>query len=78
MIKSAAIKKGDKIFSGKKHSEIIQKFFEEAGGFDPDDQQGFLTETGAFLNRAEAGKHAYACGQIKESTDYLISEMLVE
>jgi hypothetical protein len=42
-------------------------------------EQGFVDETGAFLTREEAAKHAIACGQITDTKfqpDKLFSEDL--
>jgi hypothetical protein len=44
-----------------------------------DNEQGFVDETGAFLTREEAAKHAIACGQITDTKfqpDKLFSEDL--
>ena len=38
--------------------------------------QGFLTSKDRFVDRKEAGKIAFECGQIKEETDCLFSEDL--
>ena len=54
MIISAAVKSGDKIFTGPSHSSICMH-----------GERGFVTDTGAFLSRTEAAKHAYECGQVK-------------
>ena len=63
MIISAAIKSGDKIYTGKKHNEIGMR-----------GERGFVTDTGLFLSRTEAAKHAFSCGQIKEPKYMLYSE----
>ena len=39
-------------------------------------QQGFLDHNGHFLNRIEARRHAFACGQVKEPEGLLYSEDL--
>lgn len=38
--------------------------------------QGFITDSGEFLTRKQAGEHAFKCGQISSFTDYLLSEDL--
>ena len=38
--------------------------------------QGFVTDTGEFLDRKQSGRHAFEHGQIKELTDCLMSEAL--
>ena len=39
-------------------------------------QQGFIDHAGNFLNRIEARKHAYLCGQIENPEGLLYSEDL--
>lgn len=39
-------------------------------------RQGFFDHTGKFLNRLEARKHAFLCGQVTESEGPLYSEDL--
>lgn len=43
---------------------------------DSDIIQGFVTSSGRFVNREEAAKIAYSCGQIKELKNNLFSEDL--
>ena len=63
MITTAAIKSGDRIHTGRKHNEIGLP-----------GERGFVTDTGLFLSRSEAAKHAFACGQIGEPKYMLYSE----
>lgn len=65
MISSAAIRKGDKIWTGTRHCEIISKMI--ADGVKPPvgGEQGFVDDMGRFLDRHTAGEHAIACGQIE-------------
>lgn len=78
MIICAAIKKGNVIYTGKRHSDAIINA--TSGGkkvqFGPDDIQGFITDHGQFFNRKDAGEHAFLYDQIKEQTDLLMSEDL--
>jgi hypothetical protein len=61
MIVSAAIMKGQTIFTGRRHADIIASAM---GGFFKNCKQGFVDENGKFYNRQEAAKHALACKQI--------------
>ena len=65
MITAAAIRQSGKIYTGKRHGEIIS-YMVSLGYVPPiTGAQGFVDDTGAFLTRHEAGAHAIACGQIK-------------
>ena len=63
MIKESAVKKNGFIYTGKRHCDILNGV--EPFGFLKDGEQGFITDTGKFLNRKEAGLHAINCGQVK-------------
>lgn len=39
-------------------------------------EDGFVTDTGEFLNRQDALKHAIECGQVSSDTTHLISDKL--
>jgi len=77
LIKEAAIKKNGTIYTGFRHDRIIKAcpfgFFKNPGKVRTS-IQGFVTDTGEFLNRKEAGKHAFECGQ----TDRLINNLTSE
>ena len=64
MIVHSAIRKEGKIYTGKRHCDIINDYSYPFGFFKWCDQ-GFITNRGVFLDRIEAGKHALECGQIK-------------
>ena len=65
MIKSAAIKYNDKIYTGgETHSDIMNSQDDPLIFFNFG-TNGFLTDKDEFLDRVEAGKHALECGQIK-------------
>lgn len=49
----------------KKHNNIVS-----IGS----DAQGFMTSNGRFVDRKEAGKIAFECGQINAESQYLFSE----
>jgi hypothetical protein len=68
----AVIKKGDEIYLGDSHSEIIKANPWKLKNC----EQGFLTDTGEFVGRKEAAEIAFNSGQIKEKKDQLYSEDL--
>lgn len=74
MIKSAAIKYKGKIYTGRRHCDI---FKQEPKGVLCDAEQGFITDVGEFVDRREAGKIAFNCGQIEFQTNRLISENIL-
>jgi len=65
MIVSAAIKQNERVFSGRRHADVIRIMVEEYDVKPPvRGVQGFLTDNGEFLTRIEAGNHAIECNQI--------------
>lgn len=58
------------IETGWRHADIIYRFMGELD----EDQQGFLTSTGRYVDRKEAAKIAFECGQIKKEIKVLYSE----
>lgn len=62
MIVDSAILKNRVIYTGRRHHNILNSAV--PFGFLKDGEQGFITDTGEFVNRIEAGKIAIACGQI--------------
>jgi hypothetical protein len=74
MIIRAAIKKGNALYTGKRHCYIFQ---ENYGINLKNCEQGFIDEKGKFFNRKDAYKEALKNKQIKENErKYLISEDL--
>ncbi len=71
-IARAAIKKEDQIYIGTSHSEIIKANPWKLKNC----RQGFLTDTGEFVDRKEAAVIAFNAGQIKEKKYALHSEDL--
>lgn len=74
-IKCAAIRNtaGD-IVEGRSHADAYMTVY-------PDEnfrrsEQGFVTDTGEFVDRKEAGRIAFEAGQINKPTDCLFSENL--
>jgi hypothetical protein len=79
MIKRVALKISDDVVVGEenlRHDSLYSEpIFQRVknGEFHV---QGFVTDTGEFLNRKQAAEHAFKCGQISELTDCLVSEDL--
>jgi hypothetical protein len=76
MIKSAAIKSCNKIYTGYNHGSIMD--WNEIEDY-PDHEEGFITDENIFLNREDALIHAKKCNQLKqgyENTNSLKSYMI--
>jgi hypothetical protein len=68
MIKESAIRKDGIVYTGKRHNNILCDK-SRPFGFLRTGEQGFVTDTGVFLNRIEALQHAIECRQIKSDTN---------
>ena len=75
-IKEAAVLKDGIIYTGKNHATAFNKMRALGVRCNKPHIQGFVTESGTFVDRAEAAKIAYECGQILKPTDLLMSEDL--
>ena len=78
-IVSAAIRYKDKIYTGKRHAEIMGIIWEEEGTTDAkflQEDQGFLASDEKFYNRFQSGAIAYMAGQTKERKQVLLSDHL--
>ena len=75
MIKEAAIKLNGKIYTGRRHNEILCDK-SRPKGFLKYGTQGFITDAGEFVTRMQAAKIAFDCGQITEPARILFSEDL--
>jgi len=75
MIVESAIRKDNIIYRGKRHNNILCDK-SRPFGFLKFGEQGFVTDAGEFLDRGQAAKHAFECGQIKELKKQLFSEDL--
>ena len=73
---AAAIMKGGRIFVGSRHHIIIN--CADPPGSLRGGEQGFITDTGEFVNRRDAADIAYFCGQIEKPKLTLFSEDLWE
>ncbi len=65
MIKEAAILRKGKIWTGRRHSDIIHTMI-KCGETSVKGTQGFVTDDGKFVDRQEAFEIAFACNQIKK------------
>lgn len=74
-IVSAAINHGGKVWTGNRHIEIIETIWKAEGcrANIPENEEGFLTSEGQFVNRFQAGSIAFTAGQSKKRYEYLIS-----
>jgi len=66
MITQAAIKHNDQVHVGKNHGDIMYRMITERNfNYDkPLYTEGFVNDTGTFLNRSQAAEEAFKCGQI--------------
>jgi len=72
---AAAVKRGDRVWSGRRHNEVIMHMH-ELGEQMPVScaEQGFLLSDGTYANRHEAAGVAYAAGQVDRLKVELSSE----
>ena len=84
-IKESAIKSGDKVYTGRRHHNIIQEM--RKGGCPRSSvaqaNQGFITLDGIFLTREQALSRAVECGQVimadkKGNQNQLFSEDYID
>lgn len=77
-IKEAAILHDGKVWTGRRHHNVIQKIIEELGreAAPVTGEQGFVTECGKFLDRKDAARVAFEAGQVPELYTVLMSEDL--
>ena len=64
MIVAAAIRLNGKVYLGMRHNTILHELAECGVHLPIMGEQGFVDDTGVFLDRHEAGLHAIACDQI--------------
>lgn len=70
MIKSAAISKDNKVYTGRTHSSIIEN---NNIKYDSDYTEGFITDKDVFVDRSTAAKIAFECKQTSEEYNQLYS-----
>lgn len=75
-IVAAAVKRGERVWTGTRHADIIRVVFGETGQRVTQDEQGFVDNTGWFSNRFQAGAIAFQAGQTKDRKQTLLSEDL--
>ena len=80
MITSAAILHDGLVWTGRRHGFIIHYICQITGCkcVPGSSTQGFVTNTGEFLNRGESLLHALGCGQIKSPKQLIGSELTSE
>jgi hypothetical protein len=66
-IVASAIKQGDKVYTGIRHSEVIRAIVEATGIRPVTGEQGFVTDTGEFVDRKTALQIAISAGQVEKS-----------
>jgi len=69
MIASAAIKKGDRIWTGRRHEDVIRNMIRQDDEMPDGGVYGFVVDDGQFLDRFQAFKHAVQCGQVDDPDD---------
>ena len=81
-ITAAAIKIGQRVWTGKRHADIMRDIRAEMeqGGYEcpriTQEMQGFVDEAGNFWNRFQAGALAFRAGQTPTRKQTLLSEHL--
>ena len=82
MIKRVAVRLGKRVFvgaDGKRHDSVITEMILVHELSVADSVNGFIDDKGNFLNRREAAKHAFECGQLpndKTCPEAIMSEDL--
>ena len=82
MIKRVAVRLGKRVFVGaygKRHDSVIREIIMVHELSVEDTVNGFIDDKGNFLDRKEAAKHAFECGQLpndKKCPEVIISEDL--
>ncbi len=74
----AAVRFGDKVYTGWRHSEIIKHVHALGKGYTTQDDQGFVDQRGNFYSRYQSARIAYRAKQTKILHPILISEDLWE
>jgi hypothetical protein len=65
MIVESAIRQDGKVYTGRRHPNIIHHMVQDCNITPPvRGEQGFVDDNGTFLDRKEAAQHAIDCGQI--------------
>ena len=75
-IVAAAINERGKVWTGRRHHEIIREIVDTRGRAEGAvyGEQGFLADDGRFVGREEAAKIAFEAGQIQVFKNILYSE----
>jgi hypothetical protein len=72
----AAIRHKGRIYTGSSHAAIMRDVWKHLGRAEkiPQEEQGFVTDAGDFLDRFQAGALAFDAGQTKTRKHSLFSE----
>ena len=74
-IVAAAVNHGGKVWTGTRHGIIMAEIWSKGGYCKiPQEEQGFVTDTGLFVNRFQAGAIAFDAGQTATRKETLLSE----
>lgn len=76
IVKAAIQLPNGEIFTGKNHNEIFKKVYEKFPYIISERVEGFITNTGRFVSRLEAGEIAFKAGQTKKLENRLQSQDL--
>lgn len=71
---AAAVMVDGKVYRGTRHGECIKIAVLNGAKRVNQDQQGFLTDSGEYVNREDAARLAFQCGQIATPKRKLYSE----
>ena len=78
LVESAILYPSGKIYKGKRHNNCFEKARMNFESNKSHEIQGFMTDTGVFLDREKALIHARIVGQIKHDQELLGSELTSE
>lgn len=75
-IVAAAVNHGGKVWTGTRHALIMGEIWASEGktSLIRQEDQGFVTDAGVFVNRFQAGAVAFRSGQTKTRKQSLLSE----
>jgi len=74
IITAAAILHQGRIWTGRRHHEILRAIADSTQDWPILSEQGFVAEDGRFVGREEAAQLAFEAGQIPEPKKMLFSE----
>ncbi len=75
-IVKAAVKCGDNVYTGWRHSDIISHIHTSIGTYTTQEDQGFVDQHNNFYNRYQSARIAYHARQIEKIPPVMTSEDL--